>query len=256
VCDELGIKEKNYFGLKYHVNDTSVWLNLRNPVLTQLRPHLPGKPHRLRLAVKFFVDPQELQQDETRRHFYLCLKTQMSEGKFNFTQEKGVRLCALMVQVEYGDYNSEQKHYSEFLSLLPQQLMNEEEVTKAHASLKGTASKTARDIFLSELAKEELFDAETFKAKASGQKVLVAVGSTGLKVFERKLDGKLKQTITFENIAKMNLSEDRLIIVMKRAFQESRYNFIHFFLPNSEGAKAMHKAVLEHQLFFYSSKVR
>lgn len=54
----------------------------------------------------------------------------------------------------------------------------------------------------------------------------------------------------------MNLSEDRLILVMKRAFEESRYNFIHFFLPNSEGAKAMHKAVLEHQIFFYSSKVR
>ena len=31
---------------------------------------------------------------------------------------------------------------------------------------------------------------------------------------------------------------------------------MHFFLANSEAAKAMHKAVLEHQLFFYSSKVR
>lgn len=54
----------------------------------------------------------------------------------------------------------------------------------------------------------------------------------------------------------MNLSEDRLIIVTKRSFEESRYNFIHFFLSNGEGAKAMHKAILEHQLFFYSSKVR
>lgn len=54
----------------------------------------------------------------------------------------------------------------------------------------------------------------------------------------------------------MNLSEERLILVMKKALEESRYNFIHFFLPNSEGAKAMHKAVLEHQLFFYSPKVR
>lgn len=34
-----------------------------------------------------------------------------------------------------------------------------------------------------------------------------------------------------------------------------RYNFVHFFLQNSEAAKAMHKTVLEHQLFFYSSKV-
>lgn len=66
VCEKLGIWEKNYFGLRYTVNDTNVWLNLRNPVLAQLRPHLPGKPHRLRLEVKFFVAPQELQQEETR----------------------------------------------------------------------------------------------------------------------------------------------------------------------------------------------
>lgn len=66
ICDELKIKEKNYFGLRHTVNDTSLWLNLRNPVLTQVRPHLPGKPHRLRLEVKFFVSPQEIQEEETR----------------------------------------------------------------------------------------------------------------------------------------------------------------------------------------------
>lgn len=57
------------------MNDIGVWLNLRNPVSTQLRPHLPGKPHRLRLEVKFYVAPQELQQEETRwanLAFVLC----------------------------------------------------------------------------------------------------------------------------------------------------------------------------------------
>lgn len=48
------------------MNDADIWLNLRNPLSTQFRPHLPGKPHRLRLEVKFFVAPQELQQEETR----------------------------------------------------------------------------------------------------------------------------------------------------------------------------------------------
>jgi hypothetical protein len=127
------------------------------------------------------------------RHFYLCLKIQMAEGKFNLTRDKAVKLCALMAQAEYGDYQSTTRRYPEFLSPWPRHLM-EEEVAKVHASLKGTDSKTARDTFLHEMAKEDLFDAETFKAKAGREKVLVAVGSSGLKVYERKAHGQLKQT--------------------------------------------------------------
>ena len=126
------------------------------------------------------------------RHFYLCLKTRIAEGKFNLTREKAVKLCALMAQAEYGDSDSKKRHNPEFLSPWPQDEM-EEEVAKVHASLKGTDTKTARDNFLNEMAKEDLFDAEIFKAKAGGEKVLVAVGSSGLKVYERKPHGRLKQ---------------------------------------------------------------
>lgn len=98
-----------------------------------------------------------------------------------------------MAQTEYGDYSHKKKRYPEFQSPWPREMMDEE-VAKAHASLKGTLSTTARDTFLSEMAKEDLYDSETFKAKAGGQKVVVAVGSTGLKVFERKSHGQLKQT--------------------------------------------------------------
>ena len=44
--------------------------------------------------------------------------------------------------------------------------------------------------------------------------------------------------------------------MLKREDVHTKHKFMHFFLVNSEAAKAMHKAVLEHQLFFYSSKVR
>ena len=55
---------------------------------------------------------------------------------------------------------------------------------------------------------------------------------------------------------KMNLSEERLIVVLKKASENSKLNFVHFFLASGDAAKAIHKAVMEHQLFFYSSKVR
>ena len=67
-------------------------------------------------------------------------------------------------------------------------------IAEAHRNLEGMPSTAARDAFLNVMSKEELYDAEIFKAKASGQKVLVAVGSSGLKVYERRTHGKLKQT--------------------------------------------------------------
>ncbi|XP_074613295.1 E3 ubiquitin-protein ligase MYLIP-like [Acropora palmata] len=255
VCEKLGIKEKNYFGLRHSVNDADIWLNLRNPLSTQFRPHLPGKPHRLRLEVKFFVAPQELQQEETRRQFYLCLRKQISEGKFNFTQEKAVQLCALMAQAEYGDFSRPPKSYPQFLSPWPGEDM-ERKIAGSHRNLEGTSSTIARDAFLNIMSKEDLYDAEVFKARTGRQKVLVAVGSNGLRVYERRTHGKLKQSIGFESIIKMNLSEERLIVVLRKMSENSKLNFVHFFLASDDAAKAIHKAVMEHQLFFYSSKVR
>lgn len=97
-----------------------------------------------------------------------------------------------MAQAEYGDYQCETKSLPEFKSPWPKDII-EDEVANAHLALKGTAPKTARDICLNEISKHELYDAELFKAKATGQKVVIAVCSTGLKVFERKAHGQLKQ---------------------------------------------------------------
>lgn len=67
LCEKLGIVEKHYFGLTRSMGqEVKAWLNLRNPLMTQLRPHITGKPHRLRLDVKFYVLPQEIQHEKTR----------------------------------------------------------------------------------------------------------------------------------------------------------------------------------------------
>lgn len=98
-----------------------------------------------------------------------------------------------MAQVEYGDYLSTPKSYPQFFSPWCRKDM-ERKIAEAHRNLEGMPSTAARDAFLNVMSKEELYDAEIFKAKASGQKVLVAVGSSGLKVYERRTHGKLKQT--------------------------------------------------------------
>ena len=76
LCAKLGIVEQHYFGLTRSINhETKAWLNLRNPLMAQLRPHITGKPHRLRLDVKFYVLPQEIQHERTRlaANFFHCV---------------------------------------------------------------------------------------------------------------------------------------------------------------------------------------
>ena len=64
VCEKLKLVEKDYFGLRFRGSKgTLFWLNLRNSMSSQLT----GKPpYRLYFLVKFFVKPQELQQEVTR----------------------------------------------------------------------------------------------------------------------------------------------------------------------------------------------
>lgn len=126
----------------------------------------------------------------------MCLRKQISEGKFNLTKEKSVQLGALSAQVEFGDYvyGKTSENYSQLLNPSWTNREVEKQVAEAHRKLEGMESSAARDTFLNVMSKEELYDAEIFKAKTGHQKVLVAVGSSGLKVYERRTNGKLKQT--------------------------------------------------------------
>lgn len=64
VCQKLGIIEVDYFGLQYTGSGgESLWLNLRNRISQQMDN---VSPCRLRLRVKFFVEPHLILQEQTR----------------------------------------------------------------------------------------------------------------------------------------------------------------------------------------------
>lgn len=64
VCQQLGIVEVDYFGLQYAgAKGEQLWINVRNRISRQL---CGTAPYRLRLRVKFFVEPQYLLQETTR----------------------------------------------------------------------------------------------------------------------------------------------------------------------------------------------
>lgn len=64
VCRKLGIIEVDYFGLQFTGSKgENLWLNLRNRICQQMDNVAPC---RLRLRVKFFVEPHLILQEQTR----------------------------------------------------------------------------------------------------------------------------------------------------------------------------------------------
>ncbi|GAA6096064.1 E3 ubiquitin-protein ligase MYLIP-A [Tachysurus ichikawai] len=63
VCRKLGIIEVDYFGLQFSGSKgENLWLNLRNRISQQMDSVTPC---RLRLRVKFFVEPHLILQEQT-----------------------------------------------------------------------------------------------------------------------------------------------------------------------------------------------
>lgn len=74
VCRKLGIIEVDYFGLQFSGSKgENLWLNLRNRISQQMDNLTPC---RLRLRVKFFVEPHLILQEQTR---YIHTKTLVRE---------------------------------------------------------------------------------------------------------------------------------------------------------------------------------
>lgn len=97
-----------------------------------------------------------------------------------------------MAQTEYGDSNYPLP-LPDFIASWTRQVIMKK-ISEEKKLLRGMTPKAAQLAFLNLLAKAEMYDCEIFKAKALGEKVVVAVGKSDLKVFERRSSENLRQT--------------------------------------------------------------
>ncbi|XP_014991041.1 E3 ubiquitin-protein ligase MYLIP isoform X1 [Macaca mulatta] len=110
VCRRLGIIEVDYFGLQFTGSKgESLWLNLRNRISQQIDGLAP---YRLKLRVKFFVEPHLILQEQTRHIFFLHIKEALLAGHLLCSPEQAVELSALLAQTKFGDYNQNTAKYN------------------------------------------------------------------------------------------------------------------------------------------------
>ncbi|XP_016139065.1 E3 ubiquitin-protein ligase MYLIP-B-like isoform X3 [Sinocyclocheilus grahami] len=109
ICRKMGIIEVDYFGLQFTGTKREIlWMNLRNRISQQVDCM---SPCRLRLRVKFFVEPHLILQEQTRHLFLMHVKEELFKGSLRLDAEQAIELCALLAQAKFGDYNHNTANY-------------------------------------------------------------------------------------------------------------------------------------------------
>ncbi|XP_005106283.1 E3 ubiquitin-protein ligase MYLIP [Aplysia californica] len=211
VLDVLGIIEVDFFGLQYNGSKKEeLWLNLRNRVCDQII----GSSHvyRLKLRVKFFVEPQYIQQESTKDLFYVQAKEAISKGHISLTEPhcdecKLAKLVAYITQAEHGDLtcNSYQRHtYEEILkelypTYIPSQTLIDR-VLWEHSNLHGMPRASSRYFMLQIVSELPGYGMEVHKVHtAQGFDVNFGVGPEGLVLQNAKT--KEERTIPYLQIS-------------------------------------------------------
>ncbi|KAM9824503.1 LOW QUALITY PROTEIN: E3 ubiquitin-protein ligase MYLIP-A [Neosynchiropus ocellatus] len=182
VCRKLGIIEVDYFGLQFTGNKgENLWLNLRNRICQQMDSVTPC---RLRLRVKFFVEPHLILQEQTRHVFFMHVKEDLHNGHLRMGVEQAEELSALLAQAEFGDYNQNtaQYWYSEMCGEEPtSEIINS--IVSRHKALEGVNQASVEYQALQLVSSLEHYGVEWHWARdANGQRLAIGVGPDGIAI--------------------------------------------------------------------------
>ncbi|XP_071826131.1 E3 ubiquitin-protein ligase MYLIP-like [Apostichopus japonicus] len=257
VCDDLGLVERDYFGLRYRSkNGELLWLNLRNTLGHQLH----GKsPHRLSIQVKFFVSPAELQQSITRNLFYLTIKNRFLLSQYMVSDEEKHHLLSLICQAELGP--AEHVLFNQYHPILPE--LEEDElktVQTAHRNLTLAHNNPvfAQVQFVAQVAELPGYGVEYFAAETIDKtSVVIGVCSTGLQILTQ--ERVLIHSINYEDISKVSYHQNRFSVHYYKSTagtgQEELITALKFRLNARKVAQALFRAFTECHTFFRCENV-
>ncbi|OWK57733.1 E3 ubiquitin-protein ligase MYLIP-A [Lonchura striata] len=182
VCRRLGIIEVDYFGLQFTGSKgENLWLNLRNRISQQMDGLAP---YRLKLRVKFFVEPHLILQEQTRHMFFLHIKEDLLAGNLQCSSEHAIELSALLAQMKFGDYNQNTAKYN-YEELCAKELTTTilESIITKHKELEGLSQASAEYQILQIVTTLENYGVEWHSVRDSeGQKLLIGVGPEGISI--------------------------------------------------------------------------
>ncbi|XP_029446552.1 E3 ubiquitin-protein ligase MYLIP isoform X1 [Rhinatrema bivittatum] len=246
VCRRLGIIEVDYFGLQFSGNKgESLWLNLRNRISQQMDGLAP---YRLKLRVKFFVEPHLILQEQTRHMFFLHVKEDLLAGHLHCSSEQAIELSALLAQIEFGDYNQNTAKYS-YRELCAKELeaATLNSIIVKHKGLEGMSLASAEYQVLQIVSSLESYGVEWHSVRDSeGQKLVIGIGPEGISVC--KDDFSLINRITYPIVQMATQSGKNVYLTVTK---ESGNSIVLLFkMISNRAASGLYRAITETHAFY------
>lgn len=246
VCRRLGIIEVDYFGLQFTGSKgESLWLNLRNRISQQMDGLAP---YRLKLRVKFFVEPHLILQEQTRHIFFLHIKESLLAGHLQCSPEQAVELSALLAQTKFGDYNQNTAQYS-YEDLCDKELSSStlNSIVGKHKELEGISQASAEYQVLQIVSAMENYGIEWHAVRDSeGQKLLIGVGPEGISIC--KEDFSPINRIAYPVVQMATQSGKNVYLTVTK---ESGNSIVLLFkMISTRAASGLYRAITETHAFY------
>ncbi|XP_042628459.1 E3 ubiquitin-protein ligase MYLIP-B [Cyprinus carpio] len=246
ICRKMGIIEVDYFGLQFTGTKGEIlWMNLRNRISQQVDCM---SPCRLRLRVKFFVEPHLILQEQTRHLFLMHIKEELFKGSLRLDAEQAIELCALLAQAEFGDYthNTVNYCYSQIYGQDPSHdTINN--IFLRHKSLEGVSQASAEYQALQLVSSLNYYGVEWHSAcDSEGQELLIGVGPEGL--FVCKIDFTPIERIIYPVIQMATQSGRIVYVTITKDRGDSVVLLFKFISPSA--ANGLYRAITEIHAFY------
>ncbi|XP_015592496.1 tyrosine-protein phosphatase non-receptor type 14 isoform X2 [Cephus cinctus] len=196
LTQRLGLGQPEFFGLRYicrHGSPSPRWVDMDKPLKRQLEKE--AKSFNLYLRVMYYVTDIQLIQDEmTRYHYYLQLKSDVLEGRIHCNPRQASLLASYSMQAEFGNYDAE-RHTVECLqqcTFFPKDVIQAEPGGQdvllnaamcQYKTLGGVTQAASEELYISIVVQLEGYGHETFTAKDEGNnEVILGISVNGIMI--------------------------------------------------------------------------
>uniref|UniRef100_A0A8D0DZW9 Tyrosine-protein phosphatase non-receptor type n=1 Tax=Salvator merianae TaxID=96440 RepID=A0A8D0DZW9_SALMN len=258
VAQRLELRETHYFGLWFHSKSQQVrWVELEKPLKKQL-DKFATEPL-LFFGVMFYVPSvARLQQEVTRYQYYLQVKKDVLDGRLRSSWEHGIKLAALAVQADFGDYHQFESH--DFLReyvLFPMDWTQDEaaleeqtqKVAQEHRNHSGISAAEAEFLYISEVEQLEGFGQESFSVKDNhGNDMHLGIFFMG--IFVKNRMGRPTVIYRWNDIG--NITQNKSSIAVELLNKEET---ILFHTDDLENAKYISRLFAAKHKFYKQNKI-